>query len=121
MEAQMKVYQPQLLRNSSTANSPDNALVYRATIAPLDHPAAALTDVSDTPLLRACTAQPRLQAWADGIPNFRSRSLMALPDIFSKDPVSHLPVLDPVCRSTCYEANTLFSVHHLLAYSTGVR
>ena len=30
-------------------------------------------------------------------------------------------VLDPVCRSTCYEANTLFSVHHLLAYSTGVR
>jgi len=33
--------------------------VYRATIAPLDQPAAALTEVSDTPLLNACTAQPR--------------------------------------------------------------
>ena len=31
------------------------------------------------------------------------------------------PVLDPVCRSTCYEANTLFSVRHLVAYSIGVR
>jgi len=30
-------------------------------------------------------------------------------------------VLDPVCWSTCYEANTLFSVRHLVAYSTGVR
>ena len=52
----------QILRNSSMANSPDNALVYRATIAPLDQPAAALTDVSETPFLSACTAQPRLQA-----------------------------------------------------------
>ena len=31
------------------------------------------------------------------------------------------PVLDPVCWSTCYEANTLFSVRHLVAYSIGVR
>ena len=30
-------------------------------------------------------------------------------------------VLDPVCRSTCYEVNTLFSVRHLVAYSIGVR
>jgi hypothetical protein len=52
----------QLLWNSSTASSPDKARVYRATIAPLDQPAAALTDVSDTPLLSACTAQPRRQA-----------------------------------------------------------
>ena len=52
----------QLRWNSSTANSPDNARVYRATIAPLDHPVAALTDVSDTPLRSACTAQPRRQA-----------------------------------------------------------
>ena len=35
------------------ANSPHNARVYRATIAPLDQPAAALTDVSDTPFLIA--------------------------------------------------------------------
>jgi hypothetical protein len=48
----------QILRNSSTSNSPDNALVYRATIAPLDHPAAAFTDDSETPLQSACSAQP---------------------------------------------------------------
>lgn len=54
----------QLRWNSSTANSPDSALVYRATIAPLDHPAAARTDVSDTPLRSACTcpsATPRVR------------------------------------------------------------
>jgi hypothetical protein len=34
------------------ANSPDSARVYRATIAPLDQPAAALTDVPDTPFLK---------------------------------------------------------------------
>ena len=43
--------------NSSTANSPDKALVYRATIAPLDQPAVARTDASDTPLRSACTVQ----------------------------------------------------------------
>jgi hypothetical protein len=52
----------QLLWNSSTANSPDNARVYRATIAPDDQPAAALTEVSETPVRNACTAQPRRQA-----------------------------------------------------------
>ena len=62
----------QLLWNSSTANSPDNVRVYRATIAPLDQPAAARTDVSDTPLRNACTAQPRLQACAEGAPKRRS-------------------------------------------------
>ena len=30
-------------------------------------------------------------------------------------------VLDPVCRSTSYDAYTLFSVRHLVANSTGVR
>jgi hypothetical protein len=34
------------------ANSPDNARVYRATIAPLDQPAAARTEVSETPLIQ---------------------------------------------------------------------
>jgi hypothetical protein len=58
----MTEYQCQLLWNSSTANSPDSARVYRATIAPLDQPAAALTEVSETPLRNACTAQPRRQA-----------------------------------------------------------
>ena len=48
------------------ANSPDNARVYRATIAPLDQPAAARTEVSETPLRKACTAQPLRQACADG-------------------------------------------------------
>ena len=33
-----------LLLNSPRANSPDSALVYRTTIAPLDQPAAAITD-----------------------------------------------------------------------------
>jgi hypothetical protein len=41
----MTEYQCQLLWNSSTANSPDSARVYRATIAPDDQPAAALTFV----------------------------------------------------------------------------
>ena len=55
------------LLNSSTANSPDRALVYLLTIAPLDQPASSLTDVSEIPLRRDLIAQPRLQAWADGI------------------------------------------------------
>jgi len=39
---EIHIHPIQLRWNSSTANSPDNARVYRATIAPLDHPAAAL-------------------------------------------------------------------------------
>ena len=62
----------QLRWNSSTANSPESARVYRATIAPEDQPAAARTDVSETPLRSACTAQPRRQACAEGAPNRRS-------------------------------------------------
>jgi hypothetical protein len=54
----LKCYLTQDFWNSTIANSPDNARVYRATISPLDHPAAALTEVSDTPLRRACTTQP---------------------------------------------------------------
>jgi len=55
-------YLAQVRWNSTIANSDDNFLVYRTTIAPLDQPAAALTDVSETPALNAWTAQPRLQA-----------------------------------------------------------
>ena len=83
----------QFLWNSSTASSPDNALVYLATIAPLDHPAAARTEVSDTPFLRACTAQPRLQQCAEGISSFFNRSLIALPVILNNEPVSLLPII----------------------------
>ena len=36
------------LWSSPTANSPDRARVYYSTIVALDHPAAALTDVSET-------------------------------------------------------------------------
>ena len=60
------IHPPQLLWNSSTANSPDSARVYRHTIAPEVQPAAALTDVSETPLRRLCTAQPRRHECADG-------------------------------------------------------
>ena len=52
-----------------------------ATIAPLDHPAAALTEVSETPDLRACTAHPRRHACAEGRPSRWSRSRIALVDI----------------------------------------
>jgi hypothetical protein len=60
--AQRHLCQSQDFLNSSIANSPDNAFVYRATIAPFDQPAAAFTDVSETPLLSACTAHPLRQA-----------------------------------------------------------
>jgi hypothetical protein len=78
--------QPQLLWNSSTANSPDKARVYRATIAPLDQPAAALIDVSETPLLSACTAQPRRQACAEGAPSRCRHSLMAFDVMLNNEP-----------------------------------
>jgi hypothetical protein len=78
--------QPQLLWNSSTANSPDKARVYRTTIAPLDHPAAARTEVSETPQRGDCTAQPRLQACADGAPNRNRHNLMAFVVIPNNEP-----------------------------------
>ena len=92
--------QPQLLWNSSTANSPDKARVYRATIAPLDQPAAALTDVSDTPFLSACTAQPRLQALAEGAPKRCRHSLIAFVVMSNNEPCERLPMcLRSACRA----------------------
>jgi hypothetical protein len=41
------------LSNSATASSFESAAVYRATIAPLDHPAIVRTETSETPLRRA--------------------------------------------------------------------
>jgi hypothetical protein len=43
-----------------------NALVYRATMAPLDQAAAARTEVSETPDRSARTGPPRRQACAVG-------------------------------------------------------
>jgi hypothetical protein len=42
----------QSLSNSATATSFDKAAVYRATIAPLDHPAIVRTETSEIPLRR---------------------------------------------------------------------
>ena len=84
---------PQLRWNSLTANSPDSARVYRDTIWLLDQPPAALTEVSDTPLLSAWIAQPRLQQCAEGNPSRCSRSLIALVDIWKSDPL----FLEPRC------------------------
>ena len=48
---------------------------------------------------------------------YRARALRA----FGKWSSANDGVLDPVCRSTCCEANTRFSARHLVANSTGVR
>ena len=72
--------------NSLTANSPESARVYRATIAPEDQPAAERTEASETPLRNASTAQPRRHAWTEGAPRRLSSNRMAFEDIPSKEP-----------------------------------
>ena len=74
--------------------------MYRATIAPPDHPAAALTDVSETPQRSALTAQPRLQAWAEGVPNLCKHNLMAFVVIPNSEPCVRFPMcLRNACRA----------------------
>lgn len=60
--------------------------MYRATIAPDDQPAAARTEVSDTPFLSACTAQPRLQQCAEGAPSRRNNWRTPLDERLKTDP-----------------------------------